>query len=90
MVLSSMQGESRLLRGWRPKKLLTYGSFVQIVNEILTKRYVRKSASRIRSADLHHIGNLLDDWWRELPVCLKLDPMNLPEWCPPIHIFSLK
>ena len=63
-----------------------------IFNEILVHMY--DPLSQNTDAEVQECLNsqqpLLQQWWDELPVHLRLEPSSLPVYAPPSHIVTLK
>lgn len=64
----------------------------EILNQIIIHIYdpVRKSTETEFYACVQQQGKNLKEWWEELPDFLKLVATDLPLYCPPSHIVTLK
>lgn len=67
-------------------------SLSEILNQIIIHIYdpVRQSTEIEILNCVEEQGNNLEKWWNELPPFLKLVVNNLPPYCPPSHIVTLK
>lgn len=63
-----------------------------ILNEILIHIYdpTHDSTDVEMEVCVEREGHALRVWWDELPVFLRIDPKQLPTFCPPSHIVTLK
>jgi hypothetical protein len=64
----------------------------EILNQIIIHIYdpVRRSTEAEFHACVREQGKNLKEWWEELPDFLKLVVTDLPLYCPPSHIVTLK
>lgn len=60
-----------------------------ILNDILLVLYSRRGNSNADD-NLKNIRSALDEWRQNSPAHLRYDSDNLPDICPPPHIFSQK
>ena len=67
-------------------------SLAEILNQIIIHIYdpVRQSTEAQIQECVDKQGANLEKWWNELPPFLKLIPNNLPTYCPPSHVVTLK
>lgn len=64
----------------------------EILNQIIIHIYdpVRKSTEAEFYACVQEQGKNLKQWWDDLPDFLRLVATDLPPYCPPSHIVTLK
>ena len=64
----------------------------EIFNKILIRVYdpLGQTTEPEIQACLDGEGRALKRWWEELPDFLRIDAANLPLYCPPSHIVTLK
>lgn len=64
----------------------------EILNQILVYIYdpMRQSTENQFFDCVQEQAKNLSDWWDELPDYLKLVATDLPAYCPPSHIMTLK
>lgn len=64
----------------------------EILNQILVHIYdpMRQSTEAEFFDCVQEQARNLSEWWDELPEYLKLTAMDLPPYCPPSHIMTLK
>jgi hypothetical protein len=64
----------------------------EILNVILLRLYdpLRQSTEAEIVQCVNTQGDALRLWWKELPTFLKLEITDLPTYCPPSHIVTLK
>ncbi|RFU29537.1 hypothetical protein B7463_g6803, partial [Scytalidium lignicola] len=62
-----------------------------ILNQILVHLYnpFRPNTDADIEGCVEREGHALSAWWDDLPVFLRIDPKNLPYYCPPSHIVTL-
>lgn len=62
-----------------------------IMNEILVNIYNPFYEATEEQMDncLQREGHALRVWWSETPPTLRIEPRELPAWCPPSHIVTL-
>lgn len=60
-----------------------------IINDIILRLYSRATVHNADQA-LNDIKQRLDEWRSRTPDHLKLDPLRLPNVCPPTHILAQK
>ncbi|KAI5301265.1 hypothetical protein KEM55_007206 [Ascosphaera atra] len=67
-------------------------AFTQILNQIITHIYdpVRKSSEAEMQKCVREQSQRLRQWWDELQPFLKINAQQLPSYCPPSHIVTLK
>ncbi|KAH7381367.1 fungal-specific transcription factor domain-containing protein [Phaeosphaeria sp. MPI-PUGE-AT-0046c] len=58
-----------------------------IINDIVLRLYSRGASHNVEQA-LRELKRRLDDWRAHTPAHLRLDPLDLPQVCPPTHIFA--
>lgn len=67
-------------------------SLSEILNQIITHIYdpLRKSGEAEMQKLVREQSQKLRQWWDELQLFLKLNVQELPSYCPPSHIVTLK
>lgn len=67
-------------------------SLSEILNQIIIHMYdpIRRSTEQQFVQCAAEQTHNLQQWWDELPSFLKLSVGNLPSYCPPSHIVTLK
>lgn len=67
-----------------------YSQLNMMVESILVNMYSPHRPEARSTSFILSMDERLSEWWKDLPSGMKLDPANLPEYCPPISITVLK